>query len=185
VSDRLIDANAIATMVVMNRKPLMGALLIAAASLIATGAYADNKPGDKGSEKKAEKADDKAGKDDKKAGEDRGAKKAKEHEALKEKLKAKLKAAPDAAVKEELRRHAERIAKLERIKTVADGEKDTATSAKATTLMDKENARHDKWMDKHLSGGAMPTTATPTTASGTPTTATPTTAAPATSGGAK
>lgn len=169
----------------MNRKTLMGALIIAAASLLATGAYADNNKGAEKSaekaEKKVEKADDKAEKG-KPAVEDRGAKKAKEHEALKEKLKAKLHAAPDAAMKEELRRHAERIAKLERIKTVADTEKDTAISAKATSLMDKENARHDKWMDKHAGSGAPAATTTTTT---TTSSATPTTAAPATSGGAK
>lgn len=150
-------------MMLMKRKPLMGALLVAAASLLATGAYADNNKAADKAEKKAEKVEDKAEKKADKAEDkaDRGAKKAKEHEALKEKLKAKLKGAPDAAMKEELRRHAERIAKLERIKAVADGEKDAATSTKATALMDKENARHDKWMDKHAAGGSP---ATPTSA---------------------
>ena len=173
----------------MNRKPLMGALLVAAATLLATGAYAQNnnaspqgkanaadkaagagdKAGDK-AEKKAEKADDKAEKkadkaDDKGksegAGGDRASKKAKEHEALKEKLKGKLKGPMDESVKQELRRHAERLAKLERIKAVATTEKDTANADKATSLITKENARHDKWMDKHVAGaagGATPTT---------------------------
>jgi len=168
VSDRLLGVAAIATMHAMNRKPLMGALIVAAASLLATGAYAQNNnaspqgkaaAADKGNEKKA---DDKAKADDKgkPSVEDRGAKKAKEHEALKERLKAKLKTAPDDAMKQEIRHHAERIAKLERIKAVATTEKDTATADKATTLLTKENDRHDKWMDRHA-GGAMPTTATP------------------------
>jgi hypothetical protein len=166
----------------------MGALLVAAASLLATGAYAQNnnaspqgkanaadkaagagdKAGDK-AEKKAEKAEDKAEKKAEKAddkgksaeGGDRAAKKAKEHEALKEKLKAKLHGPMDEALKQELRRHAERLAKLERIKAVATTEKDTASADKATGLITKENARHDKWMDKHVvTGSATPTTAT-------------------------
>jgi hypothetical protein len=178
-----------ATIARMNRKPLMGALLVAAASLLATGAYAQNNnaspqgkanaadkaagAGDK-AEKKAEKAEDKAEKkadkaeDKAKSEGDRAAKKAKEHDALKEKLKGKLKGPMDESVKQELRRHAERLAKLERIKAVATTEKDTANADKATSLITKENARHDKWMDKHVAGGA----ATPTTnAAGTDTTA--------------
>jgi hypothetical protein len=176
-----------ATIARMNRKPLMGALLVAAATLLATGAYAQNnnaspqgkanaadkaagagdKAADKAADKKAEKADDKAEKKADKAddkgksaeGGDRAAKKAKEHEALKEKLKGKLKGPMDESVKQELRRHAERLAKLERIKAVAMTEKDTANADKAGTLITKENARHDKWMDKHVAGGV----ATPTT----------------------
>ena len=188
----------------------MGALLVAAASLLATGAYAQNnnaspqgkaaaadKGGDKGNEKKADnaaKADEKGKADDKgkpgdkaddkgKPGEDRGAKKAKEHEALKEKLKNKLKGPPDEALKQELRRHAERLAKLERIKTVADTEKDKATSDKATALIAKEDARHDKWMDKHVSG-ATPTAGSAATPATSATPAIPATA-PAHSGGSK
>jgi hypothetical protein len=202
----LIVVARLATMDAMNRKPLMGALLIAAASMLATGAYAQNnnaspqgkaaaadkggdKGGDKGAEKKADNAaktgddkagDNKAGKpgdkaDDKgKPGEDRGAKKAKEHEALKAELKNKLKGPPDEALKQELRRHAERLAKLERIKAVADTEKDKASSDKATSLIAKEDARHDKWMEKHVSG-SMPAAGSAATPA----------AAPATSGGSK
>jgi len=165
------------------------ALLVAAFSLLATGAYAQNnnasppgkanaadkaagagdkagekkadnaaKPGDKAAENKAgDKADDKGKSAE---GGDRAAKKAKEREALKEKLKGKLKGPMDESVKQELRRHAERLAKLERVKAVATTEKDTASAEKATSLITKENARHDKWMDKHTAGGA----ATPTSA---------------------
>lgn len=169
----------------------MGALLVTAATLLATGAYAQNnnaapqgkanaadkadnagkpgdkaekkvdnaaKPGDKASENKAgDKADDKGKSAE---GGDRAAKKAKERDALKEKLKGKLKGPMDEPVKQELRRHAERLAKLERVKAVATTEKDSATTEKATSLIAKENARHDKWMDKHTAGGA----ATPTSA---------------------
>jgi hypothetical protein len=183
----LIGSVGTATIACMNRKPLMGALLVAAVSLLATGAYAqtntaspqgkanaadkaagagdkagekkaDNaaKPGDnKGTENKADKPGDKPGDkaDDKGksegAGGDRAARKAKERDALKEKLKGKLKGPMDEAMKQELRRHAERLAKLERIKAVATTEKDTANAEKATSLIAKENARHDKWMDKY------------------------------------
>jgi hypothetical protein len=171
----------------MNRKHLMSALLVAATTLLATGAYAQNnnaspqgkanaagaaagagekkadnaaKPGDKAAENKAdnkpgEKADDKGKSEG--AGGDRAAKKAKERDALKEKLKGKLKGPMDEAMKQELRRHAERLAKLERIKAVATTEKDTANTEKATSLIAKENARHEKWLDKYAAnpgGGA-------------------------------
>jgi hypothetical protein len=189
----LIRAPRPATIASMNRKPLMGALLVAAATLLATGAYAqnnnaapqgkanaadkaagagdkagekkadnaakpgdpkagENKAGDKPGEKGADKADDKG-----KSEGDRAAKKAKERDALKEKLKGKLKGPMDEAMKQELRRHAERLAKLERIKSVATTEKDNANAEKATSLIAKENARHDKWMDKFAAnpgGGA-------------------------------
>lgn len=179
----------------MNRKHQMGALLFAAASLLATGAYAQNphaapqgkanaadkaeKAADKAGDK-ADKTADKAGDKAEKAGEkgksadERAARKAKEHDAQREKLKAMLKGPPDEAVKQELRRHAERLARLERIKEVAQTEKDTATVEKATSLIAKENERHDKWMNKHVTTAAA--------APGTPATATP---AADTKGGAK
>ncbi|WP_146650698.1 hypothetical protein [Labilithrix luteola] len=178
----------------MNRKHLMGSLLVAAVTLLTTGAYADNphaaphakaddaKKGDKaGADKGKHDGDkdknDKADKDknDKgKSDSDRAGRRAKEHEAQREKLKGWLKGAPDEAVKQELRRHAERLARLDRIKTVAQAEKDTATVDKVTTLIAKEEARHDKWVSKHASGAA------PAAASG----AAPTPAAD-TKGGAK
>lgn len=176
----------------MNRKHLKGALLITAASLLATGAYAQNphaapqgkanaadkddkaadrkaeKAGDKGAnaadkagEKAADKAD-KADKADEKAGEkgksveERASRKAKQHDEQREKLKSMLKGPMDEALKQELRRHAERLARLERVKAVAQTEKDTGTVEKATTLIGKENERHDKWMNKHVTVAAAP-----------------------------
>lgn len=157
----------------------MGALLVAAASLLANGAYAQNnnaappakanaadkadKAGDK-AEKKAEKAADKAedkAKSAERAG-DRAARKQKEHDAQRDKLKAMLKGPMDDGMKQELRRHAERLAKLERIKAVATTEKDTATVDKATSLIAKENVRHDKWMEKKAANPAGANTAAPT-----------------------
>ena len=171
----------------MNRNHVSSALLFAAATLLATGAYAQDKhaspegkanaakeaqkaadkPGDKAADKKAEKAADKAEKkadkaaekaDEKadkaegkaKAADDRAARRAKQHEEQREKLKSMLKGPPDEAIKQELRRHAERIARLERIKTVATEAKDNDTVDRATKLIAKENDRHDKWMAKHV-----------------------------------
>ena len=186
----------------MNCNHLHGALLLAAASLLATGAYAQNphaapqgkaNAADKAADKaekaadKAEKASDKGdkaadkGKDavdpsKAKSADDRAARRAKEHEAQREKLRVMLKAPMTDDLKQELRRHAERIAKLERIKAVAQSEKDTATFEKATKLLAKENERHDKWMTKVA-------VVTPTVASGTPVTPPPAAADP--KGGAK
>lgn len=160
----------------MNRTHLKGALLVAAALLLTTEAQAQNpqaappaakaekagdkaeKAADKAADKiekagdKAEKAADKAS-DKARTAEDRTARKAREHDAQREKLKGVLKGPVDDALKQELRRHAERVARLERIKAVALTEKDTASSDKASTLLGKENDRHDKWMAKHASTG--------------------------------
>lgn len=116
------------------------------------------KPDDKakGLDGKTAKTDDK--------GADRAARKAKEHEAQKTELKATLKGPADDALKEELRRHAERVARIERIKSVATDAKDTDSGARATKLLAKENARHGQWMSKRASAtptaapAALPTT---------------------------
>jgi hypothetical protein len=55
------------------------------------------------------------------------------------------------AMKEELSRHARRLARLERIKAVALEAKDTAVVERVTTLIEKENARHDKFTS-HFEG---------------------------------
>ena len=181
----MIGGALAATITDMNRTHLR-ALLVAASTLVATGAYADNpqgkptgaekaadkaekaadKAGDK-AEKAAEKAGDKA-KDSKdaldtskaKTTEDRSARKAKEHEAQREKLKATWKGPVSDALRQELRRHAERVARLERIKAVAENEKDKDSVEKAAKLISKENERHDKWMSKNapVSGATTPTT---------------------------
>jgi hypothetical protein len=167
----------------MNRKQLLGATLLAAASLIAMSAGTDaqaqqgkadkaangaanaadkagnaadkaanaaNKAGDK-AEKAGEKAADKAEAKGNSA-EARADRKAKQHDAQREKLKGMLKGPMDEALKQELRRHAERVAKLERIQSVATTEKDKASDEKATKLLAKENERHEKWMSKHAEG---------------------------------
>lgn len=79
--------------------------------------------------------------------EDRKAK-AKEHRAeIKKKVEEKLKGQPMvAAMKEELKRHARRLSRLERAKDVAEGANDADTVARIDKLIAKENGRHDKWM---------------------------------------
>lgn len=173
------------------------ALVIAAATSFASGAWAENpnaapqgkaNAADKAADKtqkvadkaadKAEKATDKAAdKADKaadkakglgetaKPSEDRAARRNAEHEALRAKLATSWKGPADEALRQELRRHGERIARLERIKEVASTDKDAV--AKATTLIDKENDRHEKWMTKHAPtamGTTTPAGATPTPA---------------------
>jgi len=64
------------------------------------------------------------------------------------------------SVREELRTHASRIARLNQIKRVADDEKKTKVSARADKLIDRENKRHDKQMDALKSGKADTTAAT-------------------------
>jgi len=154
----------------MNRKHLQGALLIAGASLLTSVAYAENpqaapapakaaaeKAGDKAEKAadKAEKAADKAV-DKAKSLEDRVARKAKERDAQRQKLQAVMKTPMDDGVRAELKRNAERVARLERIKAVAHAEKDTATVEKTTALIGKENDRHDRWMTKHLATATAP-----------------------------
>ncbi len=179
----MLRRSAVGTITGMNRNH-MRALFVAASTLVATGAYADNPEGkatgaEKAADKaagKAEKAADKAAdkadkasdkaKDGKdaldtkpKTAEDRAARKAKEHDAQREKLTASWKGTVSDALRQELRRHAERVARLERIKAVAETEKDKDSVEKATKLLTKENERHDKWMTKNAPVlGAIPAT---------------------------
>ncbi len=138
----------------MTRGFLVGAALLLAstASAQAPNAVAHGK--DHAADK-AKGADEKTAKPDDKAGE-RAARKAKEHEAQKTQLSATLKTPANDALKEELRRHAERVARIERVKSVATDAKDAESGARATKLLAKENARHDRWMEKYL---ATPTAA--------------------------
>jgi hypothetical protein len=157
----------------MNRNhSALRALLIAAASLFATGAWADapnaapagkanaadkvEKAADKAADK-AEKAADKAAKGVKDAAEskgksadDRAARKTKEHNEQRAKLAATWKGPVSDGLRQELRRHAERLARLERIKVVADTEKDKESAEKVTKLVAKENERHENWLTKNV-----------------------------------
>ena len=112
---------------------------------------------DKGAkDKDADKEKDKG-----KSASDREARKTKEHEAEKEKLRALLKRPMDEALRQEIRRHAERRARLDRVKAVATEAKDADAVDRATKLIAKEDERHDKWMSKHA---ATPVDPVPVTA---------------------
>ena len=71
----------------------------------------------------------------------RGERAKSEREALRHKLGASLE---NQTVQHELRRHAEAVARLERIKEIADADGKTELSARATAILAKENARHEK-----------------------------------------
>ena len=64
-----------------------------------------------------------------------------EREELRHKLGASL---GSQAMQQELRRHAQTVARLERIKEIADADGKTELSARATAVLAKENARHEK-----------------------------------------
>jgi len=156
----------------MMRVHLNRAFLICAATLLASSAYGQSPNANPHADGKGHSADEakKAGDDKAKAGDDkskgasdRAARIAKEHGEEKAKLATMLKGPMDSAVKEELRRHAERSARIARIKSLADSAtpKDADASDRATKLQAKEDARHDKWMAKHA---ATPATATPAAA---------------------
>ncbi len=161
----------------LNRALAFAAVMLLAASATAqspNAAPAAKANADKKEEKKADtKADDNkakaaenkgADKPDMKAGGDREARKNAEHAAQKAKLATMLKSPPDDALRQELRRHAERTARLERIKALATEAKDNESVEKANKLLEKENARHEKWMSKVQSpamGETTPTNAAP------------------------
>ncbi len=111
---------------------------------------------------KAEKAEDRADKaegaaDDKLRQAKHATKKAErtfkskaEKATLRIKVMASLKGHPmTQAMREEVKRNAQRLARLERIKDLAEDAKDTDAIARADKLIAKENTRHDRWMDKY------------------------------------
>ena len=122
------------------------------------------KAGDKakeGAEKAADKADKAAdkGKDKAEGAKDEAKAELKsDKEAVKKKAKeerVELKGKVDKALKgkamhpslkEELKRHARRLARLDRVEAIAKDAKDDDTLARVKKLVDKENDRHDKWM---------------------------------------
>ena len=58
------------------------------------------------------------------------------------------------AFKQELERHARRIARLERIHAVAAEAADGASLDRAEKLIDKENERHERWPSTYAEKGA-------------------------------
>ena len=73
--------------------------------------------------------------------------------------------------RQELRAHAQRVAKLKRIRSLAQRKKDNATSRKATMLLAKEQSRHESHMKELQARGA--TAASPSGASQQPSAAQP------------
>jgi hypothetical protein len=69
-----------------------------------------------------------------------------QHDAERQQLTGVLHAPMTEVMKQDLRQHAERVAKLERIRSVALDAKDTATVDRANKLLEKENAHYEKWM---------------------------------------
>jgi len=57
------------------------------------------------------------------------------------------------AVKDEMKTHAKRMARLHRIETLAKNEKKDAIVKRTDAAIEKEKARHDKRMDQLKSGG--------------------------------
>jgi len=69
-----------------------------------------------------------------------------EEDSERAKIMAATKGQPmTEALRQEMTRHARRLARLERIKMVATEAKDNATVLRATKLIAMENARHDKF----------------------------------------
>ena len=71
----------------------------------------------------------------------RGERAKSERDELRRKHGASLQNQP---MQQELRRHARTVARLERIKEIADADGKTELSARATAILAKENARHEK-----------------------------------------
>ena len=68
-------------------------------------------------------------------------------ELVRAKVTATLKGnAMSVALKEELQRHAKRMARLARIETLAAEAKDAVIVARAKKLEEKESLRHEKWL---------------------------------------
>ena len=154
----------------MMRVHLNRAFLICATTLLASSAYGQSPNANPQAQGKGRSADEakkagdekaKTGDDKDKGASDRAARIAKEHGEEKAKLTTMLKGPMDSAVKEELRRHAERTARIARIKSLADTAKDADASDRATKLQAKEDARHDKWMAKHVATPSTTPAATP------------------------
>jgi hypothetical protein len=77
----------------------------------------------------------------------RDARKKSQRDAARAKVIIALKGQPmREAMKQELRRHAQRVARLERIKQLAMDNNDQASIERVSKLVAKEQERHDKWI---------------------------------------
>jgi hypothetical protein len=143
----------------MIRNHLQGALASVAVLLLSSGAVAqsspspapaaakDNPPAAAAAQKTGVTADAKGKAIDPAAKDaDRAVRLKAEHDAERQQLAGVLHAPLTDAMKLDLRQHAERVAKLERIRSLASDAKDTATVDRASKLLEKENARYEKWI---------------------------------------
>jgi hypothetical protein len=111
------------------------------------------KPEDKGKttdvkadSNKTDTAKDGKDNDPSKASADRATRVKSQHDAERAKLSSLVHGPMNQAMKEELQRHARRMARLERIKSLATESKDKDVVDRASKLIDKETTRHDKWI---------------------------------------
>jgi hypothetical protein len=151
----------------MIRSHLYGALASVAVALVSVGAAAQSSTAaqtkDPANTNTASHAADKTANSDKMAaagkadpkdkGADPAAKEADhaarlkaQHDLERQQLVGVLHGPITEGVRQDLRQHAERVAKLERIRALALDAKDSATVDRATKLLEKENARYEKWM---------------------------------------
>ena len=73
-----------------------------------------------------------------------------EHAALREKLTASWSGPINDGLRKELRRHAGLVARLHRVKAIANGENDNVSAERATKLLMKENDRHERWLTDNI-----------------------------------
>ena len=135
-----------------------GCALAAAALLLSSGAMAQSAPStaapvaphtmDKAGTNGKAVADTKGATMDPAAKEaDRAIRLKAQQDAERQQLRTALRAPMTDVQKQDLRLHAERVAKLERIRSLALDAKDSATADRATKLLDKESARYEKWLN--------------------------------------
>ncbi|MGC4095371.1 MAG: hypothetical protein QM756_47085 [Polyangiaceae bacterium] len=71
---------------------------------------------------------------------------------------------PPQGLADEMKRHAHRVARIERARQVAEQAKDTEGVARAEKLLTKENERHERWLSKQTAApapSAAPSAAAP------------------------
>jgi len=62
---------------------------------------------------------------------------------------------------DEMKRHAHRIARIERIRSVAEQAKDSDAVARADALLAKENQRHERWLTRKPQAPGIASAAAP------------------------
>ncbi|MCL2776683.1 MAG: hypothetical protein FWD73_01675 [Polyangiaceae bacterium] len=86
---------------------------------------------------------------------DRAIRRAREQLEIRRTIAAQWKGPPNEFLRKELHTHADRIARLQRIKWLAESEGDRVSAIKAAQLIDRENARHNRWMTTYGPRGGL------------------------------